>query len=621
MKNELNIWKIYNEGVTNLINQAIQYFNETILKISLESWNLSDVAKYSTDLEKFKFTDIKKAKDVNGLLNFFKDAPNEYILVNEKGEPAINKDDPNYEQLKLKESNYIKYIQFKSKIYDFVILFTYLKQIQCLRQDSLFKAEFNVELKDKSILEAETEYYKFALQIVNSPVPVPVPESIFWDTTKYDERFLINKIKLNVYAKEINRNKWYKIKHARIDHYEQCNKLYDLLYAAMSKTGVQSQCEALINLGPQIEPFVSRLISFSLFDSEINAENIDVDTTIEFNAAMYNWYKTKLGDNFVEGQVVPQDWVVYKNKAYIKNQNQTINNLSVILYPILLALNGHLNALNATSINLYTKDDINGNRNFTEDLLKQILENNFSNIVTNFSGKINLEIQPEDLQGLIQDATSFDKFTNLFNINDDTIRLQLDTLIFKEIGDALKIDFVIIQMDPFQPVCFDTEKNEDLKDLKDLKKQLIDEGKKDELDEVTLQQINTKINKFNTLIFLVRTVDENFVNYEVLKMDDTNNFVYDSIPSIMYAFYVDNCDKDSSSGINLPDESYIKDELENEVENPDMEPSPDIIQKFEAQLNELTVEQLKQLKQEQIKELMLTINQLTQEEIKEFGLL
>jgi hypothetical protein len=501
--NELNIWKIFYDGTDKLTNEMILYFNETIVpKIDVFNTNTKNIEAIENKIKtRFPlFTgEINKTTVVDTsykILSFLKPrfmSPEQpdinYVLVDSNDMPLINKEDPQlnekeYEEYKKYETQIIEFIKLKVEMYNFIILFSFLLQIKCLRLNNLVISERNVAYIDKFILDVENKYYD---SIHNSLIADPntdIPTSFFWKTNKLNDiLFIKNKIETTKKSQKIQTHKITKIKIATNENTKYCSKIFDLLYPVMDKKEIETQCSQLIDGISQI-PYIVNLISFSIFSNEVNSKVIDIDSTIEFNHNIFELFKYIYDayDGFNEDDeiTIDQDWIVYTNYEYnkltsdnanVNYVNAPMNYLNIPLAAIATALNGQLDYLNATSINMYTdeiskKNKLSIRRFSVESLFKLITDYskeiidkfiyNFSQFIKvekdiiNFSmiryieGIKNLNLTTENsidtIESLVEYLYSKKMLVPLF------FRKNFEDCVIKTIEEVLQISFIIIDM-------------------------------------------------------------------------------------------------------------------------------------------------------------------------------
>ena len=522
--NELNIWKIYYEGTEKLTNEMIYYFNETVIpKIDLFNTNTKNIEaiekKIKTNFPLFTGA-INKTTTVDTsykMLSFLKlktpSGPTKqpdvsYVLMDSNEMPLINKEDPQlneneYKEYKKYETQMIEFIKLKVEMYDFIILFTFLLQIKCLRLDNLLISERNVAYIDKLILDVENKYYDSIRYSLITDSNTQIPSSFFWKTNKLNDILIIkNKIEATKKSQKIQNHKITKIKIATNENKKYCSKLFDLLYPVMGKKGIETQCSQLIDGISQI-PHITTLISFSLFSNEVNSKNIDIDSTIEFNNNILVLFKSIYdpGNDFDENDetVIDQDWIVYTNYEYIKLSsdntdvnyvNAPMNYLNIPLAAIATALNGQLDYLNATSINMYT-EVLNQNkpsiRRFSASSLLKLVTDYGKEIIDAFVNQFSQFIKVEKdiiefsmgryIEGIknldLTTGNSVDKIEVLVEYlysKKMTIpllfRKNFEDCIIKTIEEVLQISFIIIDMyDEAMNYDYNTGENGELDDI------------------------------------------------------------------------------------------------------------------------------------------------------------
>jgi hypothetical protein len=375
--NNLRIFKAYYESINNSIKGVSTFFTENIEEMETLVSSIRPVLEQKVDYDKYKddeyqlifneyekliqLYDIKGSKNDKSItadvLSFFNYVPkkDETIkIVNSKGEIVRFKSTTEKNEF----LTYRNIIQLKETLFNLVIIFTHLLQIQCLREYNLHIAERNIIVMDKTILTNQILYYfmiKYHLQqIANEDIHV-IPYSVFWEIDNFDTLEKINeKLLLATQTNDIQdskiKNNDLKLK----QFFSNCQLFSRYLTPIISKTGFQKYLTQLLN-GFQLSRYISEnnLLAFSLFNKEINVDsaNFDIQNTVKLNSSFFKDYP-----------LLEQEWIVYNSKNLFDS--------------VASALNGQLDYLNADSVNYYTEPNENGMNRFTINSLLELIKDN-----------------------------------------------------------------------------------------------------------------------------------------------------------------------------------------------------------------------------------------------------
>ena len=383
--------------------------------------------EYEKLLQLYDIKGTKNDKSITSdVLSFFNYAPKKdenVKIVNSKGETVRFKN--------IAEKNefltYKTIIQLKETLFNLVVLFTHLLQIQCLREYNLHIAERNIIVMDKTILTNQILYYfmiKYHLQHLQetniNEEQNEIPYSVFWEISNLDTLEKINeKLLLATQTNEIQDSK---IKNNGLhlkQFFSNCELFSRYLTPVISKKGFQIYLTQLLN-GFQLSQYISdnNLLAFSLFNKEINVEaaNFDIENTVKLNSAFFKEYP-----------LLEQGWIVYNSKN--------------LLDSIASALNGQLDYLNADSVNYYTEPNENNNglNRFTvKTLLELIKDNGYDVEHKNIQLSNNATIISVETKNIIKILESVLGITFIcFYINKDNQVEILCSENYNEINDVL----------------------------------------------------------------------------------------------------------------------------------------------------------------------------------------
>jgi hypothetical protein len=204
--NQFDIWVLLFKSIELFVktmsigtNSIILQSDETMQKLNSE-YTLVQQNDYLKEID---------AKGVRAtydkLLKQFK-----WHLVKDDGTSSIDETNKKY---KLFEELYVNYIKTSVKSYDAIILYVYLLEILCLRQNRVYVAEENVNQLNLEYSLTLDQYYNIIIKTINENpknTKIYISPSLLWDVSNLDSLdFVQNKKKIN--------NKQYVIYRARIN--------------------------------------------------------------------------------------------------------------------------------------------------------------------------------------------------------------------------------------------------------------------------------------------------------------------------------------------------------------------------------------------------------------------
>jgi hypothetical protein len=193
--NQFDMWQLYYESLNAFVNNIATYSNGILQESSLkfEEYNNEYAIRDGSN-------NFLTANKVQGIKAKLKDGRFEWYLVKEDGTPALT--DPTNADLE-QEQKYVSLIKLEVDSYDCIILYTYLLEIECLRQNKLYIADENVTHVNYEISTSLHYYYNnINLLFKNTQTGVAtgltpvsnifIPTSLMWDTSNFNDPEFIN---------------------------------------------------------------------------------------------------------------------------------------------------------------------------------------------------------------------------------------------------------------------------------------------------------------------------------------------------------------------------------------------------------------------------------------------
>jgi len=529
--NQFDIWV--------LLFKSIQIFAKFIGNETIQIIKLSETAmdKYNNTFPKNDFIDRIQADGVkasyNSLTKKF-----DWYLVKEDGTRCIppftdEKKPLKYTEDENQERLYIASMKTQVNAYDAIILYIYLLEIVCLRQNRVYVAEENVnQLNLENSLTLNEYYYTIESSIKDDEtfgLEKRIPESLLWDAENLkDNNFLNNKKRINDKSSLVYRGRIKAIQKSRKNIVNNCEQIADIITPTISKDGFITKCQALL-----ISNF-SDITEHSFRSSywlEKTIKNYDNEATSDF---IYNissvvkdaWYDRITLDREPEDHL---DWMVYNNAG--------TNTTESIYTAISDLLNTEL-ALNESETNNQYTEEIDGKKSFTVNSLKQLVTSENPN--PNFNDTEILSILQEVLK------IKFIVF-EMFPRDGDSIQLgdivnyknhKYRVLKFQEAENSSSAE-TVIGYDLYNgyeilkniPVSRATLSNKNITNLFRVNCNYIDKNV-DNIDHIYL------------LLSPQKQADgKSFLKYKYVKNSNTNSFIYsfEEIPVYIQYFIFNNC--------------------------------------------------------------------------------
>ena len=375
--NQFSIWVSLFKSIqifTKFIgNEAIQ-----ILKKSE-----ADITKYNQTfpgLQQQEFINRIKADGLKASYNKLSKTVN-WFLVKEDGtrciEPfkQVSREKKPFKLMEdeMQERIYISSIKSQVQAYDAIVLYIYLLEVVCLRQNRVYVAEENVNQLNLEFSLTLNEYYYAIEKSINEMrtqgLNVYIPSSLLWDSTNFNDLdFIEKRTKINDKSSIIYRGRLKSISKSRQEMIDSCEEIADLIIPNLSESGFVSQCQKLL---------VSNLKNInehsfrSSYWLEKTIENYNNEATSDFIYNMNYVVKDAWNDRITEDREPTEylDWMVYDNSG--TNTNDTI------YASISDTLNGQLDLNGDETTNPYT-EEIDNKPRFTVNSLKYLVSDSNS---------------------------------------------------------------------------------------------------------------------------------------------------------------------------------------------------------------------------------------------------
>lgn len=374
--------------------KSIQIFTKFVGNEAIQILQLSEIAvtKYNKTFpepQQQEFITRIKADGLKASYNKLSKSVNWYLVkedgsrciksINEVSKEMFNEKKPfKLMEDEMHERILISSIKSQVHAYDAVVLYIYLLEVVCLRQNRVYVAEENVnQLNLEFSLTLEEYYYTIKRSIREMQEKgsnARIPNSLLWDVSKLNNLdFIEKRQKINNKSSLIYRGRLKSISKSRQEMIVSCEDIADLITPNLSESGFVSKCQSLL---------VSNLTDInehsfrSSYWLEKTIENYNNEATSDFiyninNVVKDAWYDRITQDREPENHL---DWMVYNNSG--------TNTTDTIYAAISDALNGQLDLNGDETNNPYT-EEIDNKRRFTISSLKSIVNevNNNANIL------------------------------------------------------------------------------------------------------------------------------------------------------------------------------------------------------------------------------------------------
>ena len=325
--NQADIWKIYFEMLPDFIKS---FADETRTKLA----NLQiELTNYNIFLTKLK-DDKKPVLDDKDMLTKFNtmmtdnsqdntDGSNYNLYSMSKKDSFLSKKNPVTEQ----EKRFINLKEKEVDVYQYIILFTHLLELRCLRQHFVYISELNIFTLQKEIAITFDYYYKSIERSIDDGKVFIVPKSLMWSTEELSDQanqnntdFIRTKINSNELTERLYEQKCELVEESISSLKDYCETIHGLIEPVMDIDGITNVCKMFQMPTGSGSSLVVNLLEFPAYETRlwrwasIQDSNIDIELTEAFNAQMariYKWSKNMKEEG--EEDNYNEDWIILNN--------------------------------------------------------------------------------------------------------------------------------------------------------------------------------------------------------------------------------------------------------------------------------------------------------------------
>jgi hypothetical protein len=560
--NQFSIW------VT--LFKSIQIFtkfvgNEAIQILQNSETDIKNYNRAFPGQQQQEFIDRIKADGLKSSYNKFSKTVN-WFLVKEDGsrciEPfkQVSKEKKPFKLMEdeMQERIYISSIKSQVQAYDAIVLYIYLLEVVCLRQNRVYVAEENVNQLNLEFSLTLNEYYHTIERSINEMQDkgkiVYIPSSLLWDVSNFtDLNFIEKRKKINDKSSIIYRGRLKSISKSRQEMIYSCEEIADIITPNLSESGFVSKCQTLLasNLNSINEH------SFrSSYWLEKTIENYNNEGTSDFIYNMNYVVKDAWDDRITQDREPKEylDWMVYDNSG--TNTNDTI------YASISDTLNGQLDLDGNETTNPYT-EEIDNKRHFTINSLKNLVS----------EANNNLNISPKEIINILEEVLKI-KFIVFEMFPRENTEIQLGDIV-KYNGEKCRVVYIDVSTpEPLYTLYngFNIDRDIPGAQVKLTKKNLNSNFRINcDFSDKTADQSYDE----NIYLVLSKQSNDTFFKYRLVKNSADNDFINQSIiiPIYIKYFIYNNCarfrdDKLAPSfGSFTPSFEYFTTKIENQIQS------------------------------------------------------
>ena len=322
--NQGDLWRVYFTPITSFITTTqlaaktkIQDTQTQISKYDAFEKTLKGKGVLSSEEMIRKITDKQKKDDEEAVKNKGKSKS----MFSLKGFSLGN-------NMSEQERLFVSMCQSEIESCEYIYLYTYLMELQCLRQNCLYVSDKNTNQIYMDISNISSTYYRNIELCLNpkekagttKSVPkqsIDLQKSIMWDVSKINTQTqLDSRIKSNDKLKKLYISKQFAIKHSMNDLEKYCDEIAKLIEPVINEAGLKQQCDRLLKGSGflTIPVYVPRFQKMILHEIKI----YDESNTVEFNFRMsqIRTLHRELSYKFPDDS---QDWIVLRNNTDLKD--------------------------------------------------------------------------------------------------------------------------------------------------------------------------------------------------------------------------------------------------------------------------------------------------------------
>lgn len=359
-------------------------------------------------------------------------------LVDEDGNNILEKKKkPSFKEIQdeIFEQIYIKYMKTNVKAYDAVMLYIYLLEIMCMRQNRIYIAEENVNQLNLEFSLTLNFYYEDIIKSINNleinniNESVFIPSSVLWDSSSLNQREIVEKrIKINDKSNIIYRSRLKYISEARGQLVSSCESIKNIIMPNVSKRGFVEQCN---NIVKQNSTGIMKHSFNSSYWIDKTIEKYDIKST---NDIIYNinrivkdaWYDKIINKIDVKYFL---NWIVLKNEY---------SNVESLYASVCDGLNRQLDISNSDTTNPYT-EMVDNKRIFTPDTIKQMVKDVSNQEILDKEEAINVLQNTLKIKFIIFEMYTIDKseqisFGDFVVYKNDVSKVNIKPILYRVIN-------------------------------------------------------------------------------------------------------------------------------------------------------------------------------------------
>ena len=273
--------------------------------------------------------------------------------------------------------------------YDLILYYSYLSEINCLRDKCFLVASKNVLELELSINSFWKNYFVRMGIVINS-LPESggrgllfVPESLIIDVSKFTGNKKIAENSLQK-MQQSNTEKAFllskqiaMLKDREVEVTSKCQETLDLLVPSIEKDGVQSQCSKLLGFPNDKTDFANRFKnSLDALQITLKKNAVNFSLTPRFNNLMYHLNSTM--KRMLDVETGPENRLTLDSWTVVEPTGTT--NENSLIQCICDAFNGQLELTNSQATDDIYTEEIDGKRVFTVESLQKGVQEKYPDV-------------------------------------------------------------------------------------------------------------------------------------------------------------------------------------------------------------------------------------------------